>query len=236
MKIERIFVGSLLLILSAFAFQGESALAGVPNDVHLVATGSASFITITIDLNIGGELPAEWVGWVVDRKTIGDCDDPVLRLTDLTPFPDGSMFYTFTDASAALGTTYYYRIYAIDAEGARHYLPSYTLFPPGYYQLAYASRNNNGVIAEGRMIEDGGWLKIDACQNNCWTYLAFISGAPAELADLAGSEDTVRIRGRISAEFEGPYISQVTGWSIIPNCGSVPSVKKNWDGIKAMYR
>lgn len=97
--------------------------------------------------NQGGTLPSEWVGWVVDRETLGDCSDPVDQIGGVIPFPTGTQSYQLAAASA-----------------------------------------------------------------------------------------TIRIFGKIDAEFEGPYISEVTTWSLSPGCSPVVNQATNWGGLKARYR
>jgi hypothetical protein len=95
------------------------------------ASGVGGSIDITVDLDIGGTLPAEWVGWVVDRNTIGVRDQPELQIGNAVPFSFGASNHVLTDNTAEIGITYMYRIFAVDADGSRHILPGYTEFSPG---------------------------------------------------------------------------------------------------------
>ncbi len=204
-------------------------------DVLVTASSTGSAINISVDLDIGGTLPAEWVGWVVDRNAIGDCDQPVVQIGGMTPFPSGAQSYLLTDGTARPMTTYMYRIYAVNAAGERFYLPGYTDFPPGYYQFDYASLAN-GYVAEGQLVDLGWGLGITVCPDGCWQFLAFISDPPADLLQLAGTEVTVKISGQLDAEFEGPYVSEVTGWETISGCSPVENLETTWGSLKALYR
>jgi len=134
-------------------------------------------------------------------------------------------------------STYKYQIYAIDAEGTRHDLPSGTEFTPASYHVDYASIFDNGYVAEGFLVGFLSWtMGIAICPDSCWEPLAFIYNPPAEFTDLVNTSTTVQISGQIGANYEGAYISEVTSWSIIPGCSVVPAVETNWGGLKALYR
>ncbi len=144
---------SIAALLVAFGFMLDGAMAQVPNFVQVRASGQGGSINITVDLDIGGTLPPEWVGWVVDRTTIGVCDQPVVQIGVSTPFPTGAQNYSLGDNTAEPGITYKYRLFAVDAAGTRHSLPGYTEFPPAYYHFDYASINDNGRVAEGTLTD-----------------------------------------------------------------------------------
>ena len=225
----------LLILLGGLIFQGNTVSAQVPNDVLVTATSNGGAIVIAVDLDIGGDLPADWVGWVIDRSTIGNCDDPVVQIGDTTPFPAGAQSYVLTDLTAQPMTTYKYRIYAVNAAGERSYLPGDAGFPPAYYHFDYASLAD-GYVAEGQLLDLGWTVGIDVCPEGCWEDLAFISNPPAEFDHLLGTGVTVLISGQLDADFEGPYVSEVTGWTIIPGCSPVESVQTDWSRLKALYR
>lgn len=225
-----------LMVAFCCVFLVTAIYAQVPNSVSLVADGSGGSIVIDIDLDVGGVLPTEWVGWVVDRSTIGNCDEPTIQLGETTPFPGGEGSYVLNDVLAEPGTTYKYRIFAVDADGVRHYLPGYTEWSPGYYQFDYASLWDQGYVAEGQLVDLGWTAGIEICQDYCWEYLSFISELPEELMPYVGTSATVQLIGEIDAEFEGPYITQISSWSIVSGCSSVSTAELSWSGLKALYR
>ena len=230
---------AMLLTLACLLPAAGPARAQVPNFVEVTALGLGSQNRVVVEMYVGAQLPAEWVGWVVDRTTLGVCGDEVLQLGEVTPFPEvgaAPAEYGLDDHLAAEDLTYQYRLYAVDAAGTRHYLPGFTEWPPAYYHFDYASRNNDGFVAEGTLT-DLGWTRgIDLCPDHCWAYLSFISELPGELEAYVGTEMVVRLRGQLDAEFEGPYVSEVTGWSLQGSCEPVGAEAVSWDGLKARYR
>lgn len=211
-----------------------AAVAQVDNWAELRCTPQTSAIQVDIDLDIGGTLPIEWVGWVVQRTTIGPCQEMV-ELGSPTAFPTGAQSYQIYN-SVEEGITYRYAIRAVTTGGDRVYLGGPPAFPPGYYHDDFASLGNAGLAASGVLIDLGWTLGIEVCQNDCWLPLSFISDPPPDLAAGAGSGVVVAIYGRIDNEFEGPYISQVTDWTVVHDCATVPNEVTGWGGLKARYR
>ena len=226
----RITTAITLAILTLAA----TAAAQVDNWVELRCTPWNNDIQIEVDIDIGGTLPADWTGWVVQRTTIGPCEETV-ELGNPRLFPDGAQQYQTGD-SVQEGVTYRYAIRAVTTGGARVSLGGPPAFPPVYYHDDYASVGNSGLAASGILIDLGWTLGIEVCSNDCWLPLSFISGAPPELAEGADTGVVVAIYGRIDNEFEGPYISQVTDWAVVFDCGTVPGEVIGWGGLKARYR
>lgn len=227
---QRLFVflcASLLLV--------TGATAQVDNIIDVNATGGGSSITIDIDLDIGGNLPASWVGWVLVRTTIGVCE-PAVRIGVVTPFEAGAHFYQRTDADVVSGLTYSYRVNAVDDQDALQNLGGPPLFPPGYYHDDFASLGGDGVVAEGYLTSQCFVACVIVCETGCWYPLHFISYLPPGLEPAVDSGIPVRISGTLDNEFEGPYISTVTDWSIIEDCGTVPVTHESWGALKALYR
>ena len=220
----------LIVVLVLLALSVSGAVAQVDNNINVIATGGASSIQVVITMDIGGKLPVSWVGWVVDRRSIGLCE-PEVRLGSVSPFESGEHTYQVNDANVMEDRTYYYRVYAVDDQGSRHYLGSPPLFPPGYYHDDYASLGDSGIVAKGVAVDLGWTLGIVVCPGFCWEALSFISEVPPGLE--AGN--MVQITGTIDNEFEGPYISSITDWMIIPECGSVPNEATSWGELKARY-
>jgi hypothetical protein len=222
----------ILIVMTAFlALSVSGAVAQVDNDINVIATGGATFIQVDITMDIGGNLPVSWVGWVVDRRSIGVCE-PEVRMGSVSPFEAGEHTYHIYDSNVLEDLAYNYRVYAVDDQGARQYLGSPPLFPPGYYHDDYASIGGSGIVAKGIMVDLGWSLGITVCSGFCWETLSFVSGAPPGLE--AGA--MVQIMGAIDNEFEGPYISSITDWMIIEECGPVPNEATSWGGLKSLYR
>ena len=220
----------LILVLVLVALSVSGAVAQVDNNINVTATAGASFIRVDITMDIGGNLPTSWVGWVVDRRTIGACE-PEVRLGSVSPFESGEHTYQINDGNVLEDLTYYYRVYAVDDQGSRQYLGSPPLFSPGYYHDDYASPGGSGIVVQGITVDLGWTLGIVICPGFCWQELSFVSGAPSGLE--AGA--MVQITGTIDNEFEGPYISSITDWMTITECGSVPNEATSWGELKARY-
>ena len=226
-------LSTVLLVIAVMAAAG--ARAQVANNINVTAVGGAASIQIDVALDIGGTLPSSWVGWVVDRRTIGLCE-PEARVGDVTPFAAGPHTYQLNDADVTGDVTYCYRVFAVDDQGGRHYLGMPPEFPPGYYHDAYASLGGGGKVARGVLVDLGWTLGINVCPGFCWEPVAFISGPPPELAAEVGSGAVVMIRGSLTNEFEGPYIQEVTDWFFAGECGTLPATPASWGGLKAIYR
>jgi len=223
---KRICIAALfLLVLSV-----SGAVAQVDNNINVTTTAGSSFIQVNITMDIGGNLPTSWVGWVVDRRTIGVCE-PEVRLGSVSPFEPGEHTYQIFDSNVEEERTYYYRVYAVDDQGSRQYLGSPPLFPPGYYHDDFASPGGSGIVAQGVTVDLGWTLGIVICPGFCWQELSFVSGAPPGLE--AGA--MVQITGTIDNEFEGPYISSISDWMVIPECGPVSNEATSWGELKARY-
>ena len=220
----------MIIVLALLLLSVSGAVAQVTNNINVTATGGASYIQVAITMDIGGDLPESWVGWVVERKTIGLCE-PEVRLGSVSPFEAGENTYQINDSNVLQDVTYYYRVYAMDDQGSRQYLGSPPLFPPGYYHDDYASLGGSGMVAQGVTVDLGWSLGIVVCPGFCWETLSFISEAPPGL--VAGS--MVQIMGTIDNEFEGPYISSISDWMIIWDCGPVPDEEMSWGAGKASF-
>ncbi|MBU8871950.1 MAG: hypothetical protein KOO60_13870 [Gemmatimonadales bacterium] len=222
------------VFLLAGMAQAGGVFAQVPNGAELNAEEVSGHIQISIDLDIGGVLPEHWVGWVVDRTTLNPCQD-VVQIGEVTPFPVGIDSWIMYDSSAVFEVTYKYRIFAVDAQDVRYNLPSYTEFPPSYYFFDYASVGD-GVVAIGTLNTLGHPpCGITMCPEMCFEYISFISNLPSELLPLIDTPVVIQLHGEIDAEFEGPYITEVTNWSI-SSCGEVSNEQKAWGNLKAFYR
>jgi len=221
--------GCLLLLLAP-------ASAQTTNSASLEANGTGSSIQIAVSLDIGGTLPTDWTGWIVDRSTVGNCADPVVQVGEVMEFPASHLATVLHDYSAEAGITYMYRLFAVDALGGRHALPGLPDWPPGYYFFDYASVSSDGVVAEGTLVDLGWSTSVATCAGGCWTYVAFISDLPPELTPFVGTELVIRLFGTLAAEFEGPYVEQVTGWEYMLDCAPVATLEKSWGAVKAQYR
>jgi hypothetical protein len=224
-----------LLVAAGLLLIAGVAVAQVDNDINVIAQGTGTDIDIVVTMRTGDDLPAEWVGWVIDRSTIGVCG-PEVEIVSVQPFPGAEQTMTFSDASAQDSRTYEYQVFAVDAAGDRHYLGSPPAWPPAYYHFDYASANNDAPVAEGTLTDLYWTAGIELCEGHCWEWISFVSGLPAELEPYIDSGVVVRLHGEIDAEFEGPYISTVTGYTIVGDCSPVGNEARSWSALKSLFR
>ena len=229
-------MGLFIALLFTLALISPDASAQVPNVTGLSATGNGSAITVTVEMRIDGDLPELWTGWVVQRSTTGDCNAPTVLLGSAQPFPTGEQDYVLTDTEVDTGTTYRYALYAVDGEGNLLNI-SGALNIPGFLNIEYASPGGAGAFSEGSLVSDGnGGVQVDLCPDLCWPGFWVPFYSPPELVELADTGATVRLYGTLGMDFEGPYVISITGWDVLPGCGSVATDAATWDGLKAMYR
>ena len=221
-------VRSLMLLLAPLL-----CLAGVAhaiNDIEINASCVPGQIHVSIVLLINDPLPADWVGWVLLRQTLGSCAEPV-EITPVYPFPAVAGTWHVYDAPPHPDLHQRYVVRAVDTEGAYRYL---TLpdFPPGYYATDYAGCGS-GPAARGTVTDLGYTLGLDVCDEGCWLPMSFLSGYPADLAYHIG--EVVDIYGSIEDEFEGPYI-MVDGYAVVGECGPVSIRPQSWGAVRRSYR
>ncbi|MBE0564537.1 MAG: hypothetical protein IH621_01150 [Krumholzibacteria bacterium] len=107
--------------------------------------------------------------------------------------------------------------------------------PPAYYQSAYTACGD-AVVVRGRLV-GGTWMTgVEVCPDQCWVPVQFVSELPAAPEPLVGTAAVVELRGTLTDEIEGPCVTGVTRWTVLPDCGTVPAVPGNWSGLKAAYR
>ena len=230
MKIIDSRLAGTSLIIAVMLLAG-TAPAQVPNTIELTANCENGQINVHVDMNIGGVLPTEWIGWIVVREDLGECSADQ-AITGLLPFPAGEISYDFYDSPGSVDLHHKYRAFALDAQ-AVHYSFNTPDFPPAYYSFDYATCGE-GPAVEGELIDLGWTLGIDICPNECWPRIAFLSGYDAELESHLGTGETLALYGRIDADFEGPYLN-VDSWRVIPDCGPVANTPTSWGAVKGRY-
>ncbi len=223
-------LASIVIVLLA-----ASASAQVPYDsATLTSLCSGTTPQLTVQLDIVNTLPSEWTGWVVERTAIGACE-PVATVYGPEAFPSGAQVYSFGDGSAGAGMAYMYRMRAVDAGGNRYYFGTAGTFSPGYYQTAFTTCGD-AVAVRGSLTSGGMPYGIQVCEGQCWLPLSFVSELPAELEPLVDTTAVIELHGTLADEFEGSYLASVTSWTILGDCGVVPTTPGTWSGLKATYR
>lgn len=216
----------LLLLTSAASAQANSAV--------VTATCNGAGIDVTLALDITAPLPPAWVSWVVDRRSIGPCED-LPRVLGPLPFPAGAVSWSVTDLSVVAGVTYEYIFFALDAQGNR-----YEAFDGGFANewtaYSYASCGAAPAIRGLLWGTGGDRTSISMCGEGCWELAEYIVGLPSGLEPLFRTDTIVEIDGKLQRGPEGVYITDVTGWRVVDTCFAVTSETATWGGVKAQYR
>lgn len=222
----------LLLLISL-----PSVVRGLDDWVELTAScgNGATAPNLTATMLVTSELTASWVGWVVDRTTIGACE-PAVQVNGPHAFPATLTSVAFSDPTVVPGRAYQYRIRAVDAAGNRFYLGwGGGDFPPAFYETAYVTCGN-AVAVRGNLVRSGGRIDIVPCADQCWLPILLLAFLPAELETYIDTVEVVELRGTLADEFEGPYLDGITGWSTPGVCGNVATVPVSWGAVKSTYR
>ncbi len=227
---------SNLIILSLLALFVSVAVSSVaqepPSRFSIYASGDEGPVQVTVYLLVGGELPSEWVGWVVDRTQVGVCNPQTAQLGSVMSFPTGEHTYTLPDSDATPGFTYRYRFFVVDSEGTRMGVP-YELF--SYTSSsAFGSVSNSGLVGVGYVVDFGWYTGVVACPQECWGPLEQIDVQP--LGFLAGIPLPIKVYGRVGVGIEGPFLEELASWEFIDSCQPVLVENYTWGNVKAIYR
>jgi hypothetical protein len=235
-KLTAVFCSLVVAVVLGGGTTGTVA-QGVPydNDVILMTECASSHqepnqVLIQVTLQIDGGLPEHWVGWVIDRFAVGQCEE--VQVTEVLPFLDGMSQHEFSDDLTLADLYHGYRIQAVDAEGTRYHLP-FPLFPLGRgYDFAVCG---GGPAARGT-VHDLGWtLGLEVCPDECWVPISFLELYPPEMESLVGTGEIVDVYGMLDTDFEGPYIL-VDRYEIVTDCVAVVITPRSWTAVKGVYR
>lgn len=217
--------------------QSSASAQYAANGASLNAACAGYSVELSVTLNILTELPENWAGWVIDRSSIGLCG-PTARVVGPEVFPSGYAAYQFVDNTAVPGQAYRYTMRPVNDQGAvlSWYHPDYDQFFPPVYIMIDRTTCFDAPAVRGRLIDMSWTVGIEVCEGQCWDPLAFISELPAALLPLVGTDAVVELRGTLADDFEGPYLTNITGWTLLPGCGSVSTAPDSWSGVKGRFR
>jgi len=224
-------------IILLFLMSLPSVVLGVDDWVELTANCAegATVPTLTATMQVTSELTASWVGWVVDRTTIGVCE-PAVQVNGPHAFSATRTTVGFSDPTVVAGRAYQYRIRAVDASGNRFYLGwGGGDFPPAFYETAYVTCGNAAAV-RGNLVHAGGRTGIVPCAGQCWQPILLLADLPTQLEMFIDTIVVVELSGALGDNFEGPYLGSITGWSIPVGCGIVATEPVSWGAVKATYR
>ena len=223
----------ILSLLALFALVAVRSVAQEPpNRLSIHASGYEGPVQVQVYLLVGGELPSEWVGWVVDRTQVGTCDAQTAQLGTVMSFPAGEQTYYLPDSDAEPGSTYQYRFYAVDGEGTRIGVP-HGLFSHST-SSAFGSVSNSGLVGVGYVVDFGWYFGLVACPQECWGPLEGLEVQP--LGFLSGIPMPIKVFGEVGVGIEGPYLEQLASWEFIDSCDPVSVENCTWGNVKAVYR
>ena len=211
----------------------SSSAAAQANTAVLSAECGNAGVDLTVDMSVTPPLPSTWVGWVVVRQTIGPCE--ALRLVrGPEAFPAGALSLAFADDTAVFGVAYKYLIMAVDAQGNRHDLLAPD-FADEWTAIDYTTCGDPAVV-RGAIFGDAARAWMSVCLTGCWEFISHVDALPGGLVPLLGSGDQVELRGSLHFGADGPYITDVTGWTRLDGCGTVVGMPSAWGAAKARFR
>jgi len=190
---------------------------------------SGGTVMIRVDTSVIDEVPAELVGWVVDRAVLGACVAE-RQVGGVHPFEPGEHSYFLEDMPEIEDRKTIYFVRAVDEQGVRS-------------PISWPRRTNwaqadcvGGPAAQGLVEElSPGYFHLDVCPDSCWWQLSmFDVQLPPEAPSLVGQ--IINVYGEIVLGIEGPAIL-VTGWDR-PNSGCqaiVPAAESSWSALKLRW-
>lgn len=216
------------LVFASTAPAQDDYIAQILMDTECVGAGTNT-VMLTVDVNIVTDLPADVVGWVIERSVLGWCW-PVKDVGEVRPFPAERQIYVLYDEPDLVGFNTVYEAYAVMASGAREQILQ-------AYRTHWAQADcAGGPAARGVIVEESpGYHYLQVCPDECWWELShFDSSLPPGALPEVGQ--TINVYGKIMGGMEGPYID-ATSWEASPiPCFAVPADGTDWSGLKALYR
>lgn len=219
---------SFALPFATIAAAQDDFIAQILMDTECVGGGTAT-VMLTADVNIVTALPADAIGWVIERSVLGYCW-PVADVGEVRPFPAARETFVLYDEPPLAGYNTIYQAYAVMASGDRE--PILQAYRTHFAQADCAG----GPAARGVIVELGpGYYHLDVCPDECWWELSYFDGdLPAEAPELVGQ--TLNLYGTLEGGMEGPFLN-MTDWEISPvPCFVVPTDETDWSGLKARFR
>lgn len=221
-----------LLTLAGLILFSSTALAQVSGvGVFAETTCDGYRVDVHVTLSVYDVIPADIVGWVVEREVLGNCvaDEDV---GDIRPMPTeiGAHEFVIRDIPTVPGKAIYY-IMAVDDNGGRHVIgwPRRTHFAQADCYLGMAARGTVVIYSETHYY-------LEVCPDECWWELSFFD--PIFPSDQAPPVEgaVVEIYGEILSGMEGPYI-HATHWAYSSTaCQVVGTEDLTWGSLKAQYR
>ena len=222
---------SFLTLVGLILFS-STALAQVGGvSVFAETTCDGYQVDVQVTLNVYDVIPADIVGWVVEREVLGNCDADV-DLGGLRAFPTeiGAHEFVIRDIPTVPGKAIYY-IKAVDENGGRQII--------GWPRRSHFAQADCfiGIAARGTVvIYSGTQYYLEVCPDECWWELSFFD--PIFPPDQAPPPEgaVVDIYGEIFSGMEGPYI-HATSWEYAAEpCQVVGTEDLTWGSLKAHYR
>ncbi|MBK8164767.1 MAG: hypothetical protein IPK64_02265 [bacterium] len=199
--------------------------------VLMTAACSGDNILLSIDFTVTLAPPAELVGWIVERETIGLCT-PVAQVTGVLPWP--ALGQTHLDLSVTPDNAWFdaiFRIWAVDAAGNRTFI-----WWPQRQDFAHAECLPGPTVV-GRFVELAGNLHFESCAGMCWPSLSIFDGTyPPGAEALAGTGQVMALYGELLRGMEGPYINASRMEPSYLPCDAVSEPSTSWGALKASYR
>ena len=190
-------VGSGLLVAGA-ARARDDFLANSAT-IDFVCYDGGDGVMLTVTHTVSDAYPTDWVGWYVERETVGACV-PDVQICEVLPFPDqlGQTAVVLTDFPGP-GRNVVYRILARTADGG--HVGIYT----GARMAFFHSICLGGPAFRGTIeLYAVDFPYFAPCPEECWFEISVLDTmVPADLAELAGTGIVVDIFGTLASGMEG---------------------------------
>ncbi len=198
-------------------------LAGQATAVGIVTGADCEGGGIRVTTTVAGEVPPEWVGYIVARYADGACLDEFLLTPTMIPFTEN---LDVLDEPDVAGITYVYRAWAMDDQGERQ-----PLGPVISTEMAAASCQ--GAVAMRGTFEDWGWaMFVMPCPENCWLG-GFMEQWPEWIEPYADTGQVFDFYGDLYFGFEGPLLHCFH--AEFANCEVVGTSQRTWTEVKRLY-
>jgi hypothetical protein len=223
---------TMLLALASLAATPAVAEMGLVDSVmvHVDHNCTIGTVELTIEMDVWGQVQAEVVGWIVERKTLGACV-PDVQVGVIHPFEAGVHVYTVSDLPEVLGRQALYYVYGVGTSGER-------------WWVNFGQRTNfeqtdcrGGPAARGMYVVPApGTYQFDVCPEECWFGFSYLTTPYVpEWPELVGQ--VIDLYGSLGLGMEGPYLSGDIFWFPAPDgCGPVATSRMSWSAVKAIYR
>jgi len=221
---------TILMTVFLLAATGASAQDEFWGSISATATCAGSDVQLAVTFNNATDpAPADWVGWVIERKVAGACVGDV-QITDVMALPTENGTFDFVDTLDLPSVSAIYYVKAVDTNGDRHWI-----YWPQRGWFVHAVCPNVPAVRGVVNVENGDFPWIRECPDQCWLPMSMTDAVyPPDLVAMEGA--IIDVYGELRLGLEGYYVI-VTGWAVSEDeCGPVPVDPQSWSDVKGRFR